>query len=201
MLERDFAALTNELRILAELLPSEAYRDSPTQGPSVIHREVLLTYRLLFGQSSESRDLACGFLDALKKTAQDVDPFLETLCTAAHSSSFWWQMPFLRPRNGILPGELFPASAIDAQGAFIESGSYSAQLDFPIFGSRLLALQNYNLRQQPNKVRDLWRDRRVPLQWYTFWAVIWVGGLSIILSVLQLGVSIAQLYFAPGSGG
>jgi hypothetical protein len=98
-----------------------------------------------------------------------------------------------------LPTKLFPVSTIDARGAFIELGSDSAQLDFPIFGTRLLALQNHNLRQQPNKVRDLWRDRRNPLQWYTFWAVIWVGGISIVLGALQLAVSAAQLYFAPGS--
>jgi len=78
-----------------------------------------------------------------------------------------------------------------------EFGVYSAARDFPIFGSRLLALQKHNQRQQPSRVRDLWRDRRNPLQWYTFWAVIVVGGLTVILAILQLAVSVAQLYYAP----
>jgi hypothetical protein len=42
----------------------------------------------------------------------------------------------------------------------------------------------------------LWRDRRNPLQWYTFWAVLVVGGVSILLSFLQLVVSVAQLVVA-----
>jgi hypothetical protein len=51
------------------------------------------------------------------------------------------------------------------------------------------------MRQQPSKVTDLWRDRRNPLQWYTFWAVLWVGGASIVLAVLQLVVSLVQTVF------
>jgi hypothetical protein len=196
--ELSVTLLTYRIRILAELLPNETYRDSPTQDPSFLHREVLLTYRLLFGQSSQSRELAQNLLSMLKKSSQEVDPFLETLCTVSQSRSLFKKL-FRNNDTRSLPTKLFPASTIDARGTFIESGSYSAQLDFPIFGRRLLALQNHNLRQQPNRVRDLWRDRRNPLQWYTFWAVIWVGGISIILSALQLAVSSAQLYFAPGS--
>lgn len=30
-----------------------------------------------------------------------------------------------------------------------------------------MAVQQYNPRQQPSRVRDLWRDRRNPLQWYS----------------------------------
>jgi len=70
---------------------------------------------------------------------------------------------------------------------------YSAELDFPILGSRLLRIQAFNLRQQPRRIRDLWRDRRNPLQWYTFWAVLIIGGATILLGVLQLLVSTAQL--------
>ncbi|KAI9780927.1 MAG: hypothetical protein M1816_002619 [Peltula sp. TS41687] len=77
-----------------------------------------------------------------------------------------------------------------------ESETYLARDDFTVFGPRLLRLQHYNMRQQPSKVKDLWRDRRNPLQWYTFWAVLWIGGASIVLAVLQLLVGVAQVYFA-----
>lgn len=57
-------------------------------------------------------------------------------------------------------------------------------------------LQRFIMTQQPSRVRDMWHDRRNPLQWYTFWAVLWVGGASILLGVLQLLVASAQLYFS-----
>ena len=96
----------------------------------------------------------------------------------------------------MLSDDLLPLSAEEINSIFVEADSYSAHYNFPIFGSRLLALQEYNLQQQPRRVGDLWHDRRNPLQWYTFWAVIWVGGITIILGFLQVGVAAGQLYFA-----
>jgi len=170
----------------------------------LLHREVLLTYRLIFGQSPRSRTLAEDSL-AREKSARlessqgDIDPLLEELCTAPLSTS--WITRMLSPRKQLqLSAKFFPPSCTNGQnGKFTESASYTVEHDFPVFGARLLALQEYNERQKPTRARDLWRDRRNPLQWYTFWAVIWVGSISIILGTLQLAVSIAQLYYAPGS--
>jgi len=169
-----------------------------------LHRELLLTYRPLFGQSPRSRQLAKYSL-AQEKSARlqssqgDIDPLLDELCTAPLSTS--WITRKLSPRKHLhLTAKFFPPSCTNAQnGKFTESASYTVEHDFPVFGARLLALQEYNERQKPTRARDLWRDRRNPLQLYTFWAVIWVGSISIILGTLQLGVSIAQLYYAPGS--
>lgn len=185
-------------RVLAALLPSESYRDLPRPDISALHRELLLTYRLLFGQSSRSRNLARILLNRLRKSVNEVDPLLTTLCTASRHRNLFSKL-FCGGTNIDLPAELFPISTIDINNVFVESSTYSAQYDFPIFGSRLLALQEYNLRQQPSKVRDLWRDRRNPLQWYTFWAVILVGGISILLATFQLAVGIGQLYFTTPS--
>lgn len=38
----------------------------------------------------------------------------------------------------------------------------------------------------------LWKDKRDSLQWYTFWAVLVVGSLSIFLTFASLAVSTAQ---------
>jgi len=170
----------------------------------LLHREVLLTYRLLFGQSPRSRNLAKDSF-AKEKSAQSntgkyaMDPLLEELCTVPLSTS--WISRMLSSYKPLqLSADFFPSSCTNGQnGKFTESASYTVEHDFPVFGARLLALQEYNERQKPTRARDLWRDRRNPLQWYTFWAVIWVGSISIILGTLQLGVSIAQLYYAPGS--
>jgi sterol desaturase/sphingolipid hydroxylase (fatty acid hydroxylase superfamily) len=77
----------------------------------------------------------------------------------------------------------------------IESNTYSARDDFPVFGQRLLALQRYNRRHQPSKITDLWRNRQNPLQWYTFWAVLVVGGSGLLLAILQLIIGVLQLVY------
>lgn len=69
---------------------------------------------------------------------------------------------------------------------------YSARIDFPRLGSRLVDLQNFNLRQRPNKLIELWRDRRRPMQWYAFWVVLLVGGAANLLALLQLVIAVLQ---------
>lgn len=162
------------------------------RDPSSVHRELLLSYRLLFGQSSGSRKLAVKLLKQLKESSGDVDPFLVTICSTPLSKSW-----FLRPLSGSpIPNDIFPTSSLDLDNRLVESDTYSSQDDFPCFGQRLLAVQHYNLRQQPRRIRDLWRDRRNPLQWYTFWAVVWVGGITIVLGALQLVAAVIQAYYS-----
>ncbi|RGP66017.1 hypothetical protein FSPOR_6843 [Fusarium sporotrichioides] len=173
------------LSIIAELLPKTS--GYTLQDPKDVHREVLLSYRVLFAQSSRSRTLIKKHLQRACRDNEDIDPFLVILCTKSLS--------FLRKKVN-LPKDVFPYSALDLEGFLSESETYSANDDFPFFGHKLQALQRYNLRQQPSKVKDLWRDRRNPLQWYTFWIVLWVGGISIILSVVQIGLAAAQVYYS-----
>lgn len=203
--------------ITTKLLPSYYYADSP-RDPSAIYREILLTYRLLFGQTSRPRKLLGQQIDRLPAAAtthghhatisqsspcssdgiaDEMDPFLATICTSPLRLG-WCHLSFSRRRkpSASVPSTIFPSSALDLNDQLQEPDTYSARDDFPVFGSRLLTLQHYNTRQQPSKVKDLWRDRRNPLQWYTFWAVLWIGGASMLLAVLQLLVGVAQLYFA-----
>lgn len=95
-----------------------------------------------------------------------------------------------------LPVSLWPITCRTFERQLQEQSSYSSQDDFPLLGQRLAKLQEFTLRQQPSKLRDLWRDRRNPLQWYTFWAVLIFGGWSLLLGLLQLVVGIAQLVVA-----
>ncbi|KAK4039377.1 hypothetical protein C8A01DRAFT_47166 [Parachaetomium inaequale] len=184
-------------RITSKLLSSHYYDDGSPEEPAAVYREILLSYRLLFGQSSKSRRLFVQLLNrqpAAGDEAMDApqrDPFLSVIC-ASPLTSLW-----RREKNiSALPGSLSPPPVLGLDDQLQEAPTYSARDNFPIFGPRLLRLQRYSLRQQPSKMRDLWRDRRNPLQWYTFWAVFLVGGVSILLSVLQLVVGVSQLYFA-----
>jgi hypothetical protein len=150
-------------------------------------REVLLSYCILFGQSRSSRKLFSRkekYRAAMTGSPHTLDPLLNALCG---------------PRNmrGIrsLSSNLWPNTCQNLKGELLEQDVYDAALDFRLLGDRLLTLQAFNMRQRPSRIRDLWRDRRDPLQWYTFWLVLFLGGFSLIFSILQCGLGAAQLYF------
>jgi hypothetical protein len=169
--------------ITAKLLPLHCYTDSP-QEPFALHREVLLSYRLLFGQSSSSRKLLGQVLSQSSSSSiaavtthshhptdnhhhsspssrnvinDDIDPFLPAICTSPLLSR-WRHLSFTRwgKPSPLLPSTIFPSSALDLNDQLQESDTYSARDDFTIFGRRLLTLQG---RRKPGK----WNRRNAPL--------------------------------------
>jgi hypothetical protein len=64
--------------------------------------------------------------------------------------------------------------------------------EFTIFENRIRQLAFYMDTQKPQGFRQLWRDKRDTLNYYTFWGVIIFGGLSVFLALVSLAVSIAQ---------
>lgn len=159
--------------------------DSESKSKHQIHQEVLMSYRLLFAQSRTSRKLVKKDLRRLLREDTDgYDHLLDVLC-----------LPVRDRAVSALPVSLWPATCRGYDGRLLEQSTYSSHDDFPLLGHRLSKLQDFCLRQEPSQLRDLWRDRRHPLQWYTFWAVLVVGGLSIILAILQLAVGVAQLAY------
>ncbi|OTA87934.1 hypothetical protein M434DRAFT_130619 [Hypoxylon sp. CO27-5] len=169
--------------VVRELYGTTADATSEPHNQVQLHQEVLMSYRLLFGQRRGSRRLAKVALRKLKEEqGDDYDDLLDLLCTHRCDNSI----------RG-LPPSLWPVTCRTFENGLQEENSYSSQDDFPLFGQRLVKLQEFTLRQQPSKLEDLWRDKRNPLQWYTFWAVLIVGGASIIIGLLQLFVGTAQL--------
>ncbi|KAH6704050.1 hypothetical protein BKA61DRAFT_181952 [Leptodontidium sp. MPI-SDFR-AT-0119] len=77
-----------------------------------------------------------------------------------------------------------------------KSGAFTKELipyaQFPIFETRLRQLRFYMDSQKPRGIRQLWKDKRDTLNYYTFWGVIIFGFLSIFLAFFSLAVSIAQ---------
>jgi len=63
---------------------------------------------------------------------------------------------------------------------------------FPVFEARLRQLRLHMDNQKPRGLRQLWRDNRDSLNYYTFWGVIIFGVLSVILAMFSLAVSVAQ---------
>ncbi|EKJ76982.1 hypothetical protein FPSE_02857 [Fusarium pseudograminearum CS3096] len=138
-----------------------------------LHREVLLSLRFIFGATRKSRNLA-NKVAFLGQPWQDHDAAFDDLFQGKFDHILLQSPPgssrtlngqdFLTPWNG-----------------------------FPLLGERLLQIQNYNKEQHPTSTRAMIRDKRNPAQWYILWAVLLIGSLSLILSILQLGVGIAQL--------
>ncbi|PMD34321.1 hypothetical protein L207DRAFT_588921 [Hyaloscypha variabilis F] len=63
---------------------------------------------------------------------------------------------------------------------------------FPLFETRLRQLRHYMDSQKPRGLRQLWKDNRDSLNYYTFWGVIIFGVLSVVLAMFSLAVSVAQ---------
>ena len=139
-------------------------------------REVLATYRLIFGQHKDSRKLIKGYSargklfgftspfrsphpSALVK--DEADPLLERLC-------------FKDSREEYLYGELDMLNL---------KKIYVLDTDFPFFAERLLALQEFVVNQCPNDWQVLWRDRRDVAKFWTIWAVLLFGVPTILLAL------------------
>lgn len=74
--------------------------------------------------------------------------------------------------------------------------SFEASTEFPILSKRLLRLQKFIQGIPANRISSLWKDRRDMSRWYTFWAVIWIGGAGLILSVIQTSLAAESVQLA-----
>jgi hypothetical protein len=142
--------------------------------------QLCATYRLLFANSNRAcaiyekserqraRDALLLTFDGLSATDPVSDSYLDDLCRSP--------------------------SPLDA--SFPARQTYDAFHDMPYFADRLQSLQHYILCQNPNRAKLLWKDRRDALRWYTFWAAVTIGGITIVLGVTQTALSAAQVALA-----
>jgi hypothetical protein len=78
-----------------------------------------------------------------------------------------------------------------------ERDFYRLRRDFPILRSRLATLHYQMSNLKPRGWREIWNDKRDSAQWLTFWAVIFIGGSGIVLSLIQMLLTAAQLAATP----
>lgn len=138
----------------------------------------------------------------LKQDTQFFDPFLSVVCERKYKRGIlWWSK--VDKDLAELPPTAWPVSCLDSDDMALlqERDVYSATEDFPRLGQRLLRVQKFNARWRPSRLTDFWRDRRNPYQWYTFWAVLIVGGVANLLAVLQLVAAVYQAAPGASSGG
>ena len=131
--------------------------------------EVLLSYRLLFGQSKQSRQY---FRQVCKPEAfEDIppeghDPLLSLLCGR---------------------------KSIDFDTNRDERDVYRLARHFPMLRFRIAVLEKHLASSKPRGWKELWRDKRDSAQWVTFWAVIIIGGIGVILSLCQTVLGVLQV--------
>lgn len=143
-----------------------------------IFREVLLSYRLLFGIDNSWRAFNRLDRNNIQTDMQSdlpPDPLLNMLCGRKWTSS--------------LPKAIY--QEIDAG---LLSNTYG--LEFPLFGPRLHQLHTFIQRQSPHTFRALWNDRRDTLRWWTFWTITFVGGMTLFIGILQIVLAIWQIVLA-----
>jgi hypothetical protein len=124
-------------------------------------REVLLSYRLLFAQSARSRKLFRQFYTTSDFHSQPIDPLLFPLCTQKRIGHCSVILPTDRPL-------------------------YLAARDFPVLYDRIELIANDLKDARPSTIVGLIKDRRNVLQYWTFWLVAIFGGISIVLSFIQV---------------
>lgn len=145
------------------------------------HREVLSSYRLIFGQDSSSVSL---FLSSCQKNPLPVehpDALLPILC-----GKYWENCEEANQISKILEFEE-------------PSPQYSASSHFPFLGSRLLDVQKHIKVQKLGSLKGFWIDRRNPSTWWNFWPALIFGvvglGLVLLFGAVQTILAGVQVYY------
>ncbi len=141
-------------------------------------KEILSSYRLLFGQSKKSRQYFTRQIRRLHPAifSDNTDKLLSKLCSEKTIS------------HGAVPPD---------------RPLYFAERDFAVLGSRLKLIVDDLKDAKPKTWVGLMRDRRDITQYWTFWLVAIFGSLSILLGIVQavlqgLSIKSSSPALAPG---
>ncbi|TLD09705.1 hypothetical protein PspLS_11344 [Pyricularia sp. CBS 133598] len=132
-------------------------------------REVLLSYRLLFGQCPKSRRLFRSIGPSAQIFQYGPDTLLQQLCTNKQLS---------QAGIGWVPDD---------------RAVYYASKDFSILRDRVELISNELEKVRPRSMGDLVHDKRDAVQYWTFWSISIIGGINIVLSLTQIILQCLQL--------
>ena len=141
---------------------SDSASSDPRADSNDIHSlltETLLSFRLLFGQSAAGRK----YFRRLYKN----NPELQNL-----GDKLLWA--------------LCAEPTIEHSLVLENRSAYFLDRDFPVLSGRIRMLIKDLKDSRPDGWRQLLRDRRDTVQYWTFWLVAIFGTMSIILSIIQV---------------
>jgi hypothetical protein len=130
-------------------------------------QEILLSYRLLFGQSSRSRKEFRRERPFSRMPREAQDHFLSRICGKKR-----FNCPI----------------------TLVERDEYDLAGDFPHLQSRIVRLHNYASSKKPRSIRQLWQDKRDSTAWLAFWSVLVFGSVSILLGLIQTVFQVLQYF-------
>jgi hypothetical protein len=130
--------------------------------------EVLLSFRLLFGQCPKSRKLFPQVFQPHASVGDQVDSLLPLICM---TKSF-------RHKPAHFPQD---------------QPVYFANQHFPVLFEKIELIAKELNSAKPSGMRDILKDNRDKYQWWTFWLVAWIGGFGLILSLIQVVLQALQL--------
>ena len=145
---------------------------SRTINPADFFRELICTYRLIFGQDKDSWQTFASEYCGTAFWPRDVsgwDPLLLDVCGK----------------------ECSKVNIYRDIGAPLVKTSYFAETDYPFYGEKLLLLQHFAVAESPNNIWILWRDRKD----FRFWGLM-IAISTLILTLLQTILSAGQLWAA-----
>ncbi|KPM44897.1 hypothetical protein AK830_g1656 [Neonectria ditissima] len=137
-------------------------------------QEILLSYRLLFGQSRRSRSLFRQLRPFARIPHEGHDQFLSSICSK---------------------------KKFDCPVSLIEREEYDVAGDFPHLRSRIVRLNSYASSKKPRSILQLWQDKRDSTAWLALWSVLIFGSVSIVLGVVQTVFQVMQYVLALQQGG
>ncbi|KAI0157225.1 hypothetical protein GGR57DRAFT_461285 [Xylariaceae sp. FL1272] len=141
---------------------------STMQDIHQLMEEVVLSYRLLFAQSVRSRRLF-----------QKLSPFEN--------------LPF-GARDDLL-ASLCISKDFNLPPGVIQRDAYELARDFSHLRTRLMHLSIHLNERKPRSWTELWLDNRDSASWLTFWAVLIIGGIGLLLAFIQVALQVVQVAY------
>lgn len=133
---------------------------------SQLLHEIVLSYRLLFGQKKVSRRYFRSIRPFNGMPEEGKDGLLTALC-----------------------GHKQFEAGYEVQDREV----YDLSHDFPVLKSRITALSHHLSAKKPRTWKELWHDKRDSASWFTFWAVLILGGVGVVLAFIQVILQIVQI--------
>ncbi|PVH79052.1 hypothetical protein DL98DRAFT_589829 [Cadophora sp. DSE1049] len=164
---------------LAQLFSEASNLEGSNDDAEEYFREILRSYRLIFGQNSGSYQ---AFNKMRSKWNLDernnADPVLDTICgqscESENSRQIW--------------------DEIEEEDAC----NHYSSADFMFLGDRLLNIQRYIKSHKAHSFMSLWFDQRDSSTWWHLWAVIigvMIGISAVFLAVVSIGLQVLQVYY------
>ncbi|KAF2972721.1 hypothetical protein GQX73_g858 [Xylaria multiplex] len=128
-------------------------------------REILLSYRVIFGQNKRSRTVF-----------RKLRPFT-SISNRGHDQNL---------------AELCGKKRFNCSLTLVEQEEYDLAVDFPHLRSRIALLAGYASSKQPHSLRRLWHDRRNSPTWLAYWSALVFGFMGLLLVLIQTVFQILQ---------